>query len=247
MADGPRFDTAEAFDADYLYFYADTLNDDLSDADAAALWRLLDLDQDMEVLDLACGHGRIANRLAAKGARVTGLDATRLFLEKARADAQARGVHVDYVEGDMRQLPWRGRFDAAACVFTSFGYFADHDNRRVLHEVRQALKPGGRFWVDMPHAPWIFANFRDDIVAQRDGDWLIDHNRFEPLTGRIVTRRTVIRAGRQRSFEYAVRLFTLTELRGWLVDAGFSDVCAYSGQGEDLTVDSRHMVLIAWA
>lgn len=44
-----------------------------------------------------------------------------------------------------------------------------------------------------------------------------------------------------------MRLFTMTELRGWLVDAGFSDVCAYSGQGEDLTVNSQHMVLIALA
>jgi 2-polyprenyl-3-methyl-5-hydroxy-6-metoxy-1,4-benzoquinol methylase len=53
----------------------------------------------MEVLDLACGHGRIANRLTQRGARVTGLDATPLFLEQARRDAAARGVEVDYVSG----------------------------------------------------------------------------------------------------------------------------------------------------
>ena len=51
----------------------------------------------MEVLDLACGHGRIANRLAQRGAQVTGLDATPLFLEQARRDAAERGVEVDYV------------------------------------------------------------------------------------------------------------------------------------------------------
>jgi 2-polyprenyl-3-methyl-5-hydroxy-6-metoxy-1,4-benzoquinol methylase len=48
----------------------------------------------MEVLDLACGHGRIANRLTQRG-----LDATPLFLEQARRDAAARGVEVDYVSG----------------------------------------------------------------------------------------------------------------------------------------------------
>jgi ubiquinone/menaquinone biosynthesis C-methylase UbiE len=40
--------------------------------------------------------------------RVTGLDATPLFLELAREDAAERGVEVEYVEGDMRSIPWVG-------------------------------------------------------------------------------------------------------------------------------------------
>jgi Methyltransferase domain len=52
-----------------------------------------------EVLDLACGHGRIANRLAGMGAQLTGLDATPIVLDLARADADRRGVSVDYVQG----------------------------------------------------------------------------------------------------------------------------------------------------
>jgi 2-polyprenyl-3-methyl-5-hydroxy-6-metoxy-1,4-benzoquinol methylase len=50
--------------------------------------------QGMEVLDFACGHLRIANRLAQRGCRVTGLDCTDLFLQHARRDAEARGVLV---------------------------------------------------------------------------------------------------------------------------------------------------------
>jgi 2-polyprenyl-3-methyl-5-hydroxy-6-metoxy-1,4-benzoquinol methylase len=46
----------------------------------------------MEVLDLACGHGRIANRLAERGARVIGLDATSIFLNRPRhGDGRRRG------------------------------------------------------------------------------------------------------------------------------------------------------------
>lgn len=76
--------------------------------------------------------GRIANRLASRGATVTGLDATPLFLERARRDAAARGIAVTYVEGDMRTLPWRAQFDAAVSLFTAFGYFGDDENRAVL-------------------------------------------------------------------------------------------------------------------
>jgi 2-polyprenyl-3-methyl-5-hydroxy-6-metoxy-1,4-benzoquinol methylase len=43
------------------------------------------------------GTAESLNRLAARGASVTGLDADPVFLERARADAAARGVEVDYV------------------------------------------------------------------------------------------------------------------------------------------------------
>ena len=83
--------------------------------------------------------------------RVTGLDATPLFLELARADAAERGVEVEYVEGDMRSIPWRDRFDRVLSWFTSFGYFDDEENRGVLAEAYAALKPGGLFAVEMNH------------------------------------------------------------------------------------------------
>jgi ubiquinone/menaquinone biosynthesis C-methylase UbiE len=42
---------------------------------------------------------------------VTGLDANPLFLERARTDAAARGVKIEYIQGDMRNLPWEERLD----------------------------------------------------------------------------------------------------------------------------------------
>jgi cyclopropane fatty-acyl-phospholipid synthase-like methyltransferase len=59
----PSFDFEGAFDEDYLYFYAEKLEAN-AESDAELIWRLLELQPDMEVLDLACGHGRITNRLA---------------------------------------------------------------------------------------------------------------------------------------------------------------------------------------
>jgi SAM-dependent methyltransferase len=102
----------------------------------------------LAVLDLACGHGRIANRLVARGAEVTGLDVTPRFLELAREDAAARGVEVEYVQRDMRSLPWTERFDRVVNWFTAFGYF-DDGNRKVLAEVARALRPGGRLAIEL--------------------------------------------------------------------------------------------------
>jgi ubiquinone/menaquinone biosynthesis C-methylase UbiE len=247
MVEEWRFDTEEVFEDDYLYFYADVLSDEVNDRQADTVWELLRLEPGAAVLDLACGHGRIANRLAQRGAAVTGLDATELFLDRAREDATARGVEVDYLHGDMRDLPWTQRFDAVACVFTAFGYFCDDDNRRVLDEVRRVLRPDGRFWVDLVHLPWLLANFRAEVVAERDGDWMIDRNRYDPPTGRILSERSIIRDGRQRTFRFFLRAFTFTELRDWLLAAGFSRVDACDARGEALTADSPRMVVVASA
>ena len=243
--DEPGFDAQGLFDEDYLHFYAQALNDERSDAETELLWRLLELQPGMEVLDLACGHGRIANRLAARGCRVTGLDATRLFLDLARRDAADRGVDVDYLEGDMRRLPWTGRFDRVVNWFTAFGYFDDAGNRQVLTQVARALKPGGRFALELQHRDWIVGALQPAVVLERDGDLLVDRTRFEPLTGRIVSERTIVRGGRVRRVPFFVRLFGFTELRDWLLAAGFAAVDGYGQDGAPLSAASRRLLVVA--
>ena len=102
-------------------------------------------------MDLACGHGRIANRLALAGFDVVGLDATPHFIDRAREDASSMGVEVDYRLGDMRDLGFADEFDAVVCWFTAFGYFDDDGNRLVLREVHDALRRGGTFLVELNH------------------------------------------------------------------------------------------------
>lgn len=235
----------EVFDEDYLYFYEPLLTDEASDTQCDLIWRLLELEPEMEVLDLACGHGRIANRLAAKGVRVTGLDATPLFLERARADAAARGVQVEYVEGDMRELPWEARFDRVVSWFTSFGYFDDDDNRRVLREARRVLRPGGRLLLEANNPAELLPRWLPYVVTERDGDFSIDRSTFDPVSGRANTERALVRGGRTRRFTFSVRMFMAAELRDWLLDAGFDAVDFYDGDGEPLTAQGRRMITIA--
>lgn len=101
----------------------------------------LELRPGMAVLDVPCGNGRHAIDLARRGMRMTGVDISAGFLDEGRRNAP----EIEWIHGDMRELPWRGRFDAAYCWGNSFGYF-DHDNcQRFLEAIASALKPGGRF------------------------------------------------------------------------------------------------------
>ena len=238
-------DREALFDDDYLFFYEERLDDDRSDREAELIWRLLELEPGMDVLDLACGHGRIANRLAERGARVTGLDATPMFLERARADAAAGGLEVEYVEGDMRELPWEERFNAIVNWFTAFGYFDDDaEDRRVLDAAHRALRPGGRLLIENNNLTELLPRWQDVVVVERDGDVSIDRARFDPVTGRSRTARLIVRGGRTRRIEFSVRMFIAVELRQWLLDAGFSSVESYDGEGEPLTAHGSRMITI---
>jgi SAM-dependent methyltransferase len=242
--DEPAFDVEGLFDEDYLYFYESVLSDDRSDAEAELIWRLLDLQPGMRVLDLACGHGRIANRLAERGCQVTGLDTTPLFLERARRDAARRNVTVDYVTGDMRSLPWKHQFDRVINWFTAYGYFDDAGNRQVLAEIAEALVPGGIVGFDLMHRDWLIREFQPDrVAAERDGDLMIDRTRLEPLTSRAYTDRIVLRGGRTRRVRFFVRLFAFTELRDWLTAAGFTAVNGYGDDAAPLMPASRRLIV----
>ena len=69
------------------------------------------------VLDVGTGTGRAAIVLAARGARVTGVDASSEMLAVARKRAEEAGVDVTFLKGDAHQLDFDDRsFDAAVCL-----------------------------------------------------------------------------------------------------------------------------------
>ena len=69
---------------EYLYFYRDTLTSERLKKEINFLVKYAELDRPLEILDLACGHGRHANALAQLGHKMTGIDITDGFLKLAK-------------------------------------------------------------------------------------------------------------------------------------------------------------------
>jgi len=116
--------------------------DDTDDV-AAKVERALALAPGDRVLDVPCGTGRVAKRLADLGQDVVGIDAIPAFLRVARA------ARVSAIRADMRTSVVRpGSFDAAICLWGSFGYFDDDGNIAQARAVAEALAPGGRYLID---------------------------------------------------------------------------------------------------
>jgi SAM-dependent methyltransferase len=238
---------SDIFDEDYLPFY-DAMLEQRSDSEVESILRLLELPEGAEVLDVPCGHGRIANRLAARGMRVTGIDRSAHFIEVARSRAADAGVSVEYLEGDMRELPFEGRFDAVLNWFTSFGYFDDETNRRVLAGFRRALRPGGRLLLEQASREFLMANLPRHggpavILTERGDDLMIDKVTFDLAAGRSHTERIMVRDGRVRRTEFSLSQPTASQLVGWLHEAGFGVVETLDESGGPFGPQSRRLII----
>jgi len=245
-----EFDVEATFGDDYLYFYAESTDDGHSDDDAAEILGRLELPPGSRVLDAPCGPGRISRRLAAAGLDVTGVDLSAPFIAMAQGAAVGPGGRVSYAQGDLRQLPVTGPFDAVVCWFTSFGYHDDEDCRRVLAEFHRVLRPGGTVLIETMQHDGVVRHFTaapDATVIWRDENAQVDLSRFDPMTGRITTDRTVYRDGEVRQSSHYIRLPTPPEWTQWLEEAGFGDVRFSAGGGGRLELDSWVIVVQATA
>jgi SAM-dependent methyltransferase len=190
----------EIFDENYEYFYGPLLGPERSEADAELIARLLSLGSGMRVLDVPCGDGRIAGRLARRGCEVVAVDASERLLELGSEQWPA----VTFRLGDMRQLAFDSEFDALLNWFTSFGYFDRANNDAVLRSFARALRPGGRMLLEL-HNPGRLERLVDlgggssASVLERDSDLLVDRVTYDRAEGFSRTERFVVRDGRVAS------------------------------------------------
>jgi SAM-dependent methyltransferase len=230
---------------DYLFVYQDDLTNERSDAEVALLVNLLGLDSPKKILDLACGFGRHTNRLAALGHSMTGVDYMPGFLVLAREQAKEMGVQVDYCQGDMRRIDFQDAFDRVLLLFTSFGYFTDDENERVLRNMAAALKPGGTLLLDIPNRDTFLKDLPPADVIEKGGDLLINRFSFDVLTGRFHNRRIVIRNGVRKEKPLSIRLYNATEICSLLRRADLVDYQLLNGDGQPLSSASRRIIALA--
>lgn len=224
----------DLFDEKYLRMFAEARPPLRTEQEVEALLALLAqyCGEPAQVLDLACGYGRITLPLAQAGHQMTGLDLSGFLLGQARAAAQQTHAAIAWQEGDMRTLPadWSGRFDAVLNLFSAFGYFHEpEDNQQVLAEVARVLRPGGVFILDLAQRDAVVHNYRPTDWFEIDDLLVCVSRQFDAITG-INTEYWLWQdeQGERQSLYFSVHLYTATELTQMLRAAGLEPV-AYFG------------------
>lgn len=130
-------------------------------------------DQSGEVLELACGTGRLAVLLAKAGYHVTGLDLSDNMLALAEQHAEEAAVPLPLVAGNMLDLSEIGQFSAVTCFADSFCYLPDLAQvQTAFTQVAAHLAVDGKFLFDVitPYQtdevyPGYMYNYRDEQRA----------------------------------------------------------------------------------
>jgi len=248
---------AEYYDAEYV-------SNDVLDHDVPMLLDHLPK-RSQRVLELCCGTGRAAVPLAEAGHRMTGIDVDSALLAIARRKAKVSGLdasRLELVRADVLTFRRDAEFDWAFLIFNTllnFTTLAEQD--KLMSNVCAALKPGGRFWIDV---------FYPDlsILAVDHHEHFDSATFYVPALNRSVHRTTEIRRSTKRAqlqevtFHYAwaddsgdvhreqVRfemtwmfpreLTLLLERNGFTVDRLYGDY-----DGGDVTPDSSRLIALA--
>jgi SAM-dependent methyltransferase len=237
------------FDEDYLKIYGPQLSDERTRQETEFIAGALDLPHGATVLDLACGPGRHAILMAKLGYQVTGVDFNPRYLEAAAVAAERAGVEVRWMVGDMRSLHMEEAFDGAYSYFTSFGYFSDLENEKVIANVVGALRHSGKFLLDMANRDWILTHpLRRTWTRQDDGGLLMEESTLDLQSSRVVSRLMLVQpqGGAEVTKEFNLRLYTAAELTATFARHGLTVKQVWGGADRSAySAESRRLVLLA--
>jgi ubiquinone/menaquinone biosynthesis C-methylase UbiE len=211
-----------------------------SSAEAGYIIEKLGLKPGRRFLDCPCGIGRISIPLARRGVRVTGVDITKSYLEELSEISKRQKLKIELVHADMRSIKFRSHFDGAGNIGTSLGYFKkDSDNQLVLGRFFRALKPGGKFMLQITNRDWIIKNFTNVGLQEVGGLRVIQKRRFDYAHSAIIADWTFLEKGRERTFTVKLRLYSYHELISMMHRAGFVDIQGF-GSVKDDPIDFNH-------
>ncbi|HWE52134.1 MAG TPA: class I SAM-dependent methyltransferase [Bryobacteraceae bacterium] len=98
------------------------------------------------ILDLGCGTGHLTAQIAERGVEVLGIDSSPAMIGQARQNYPANRTQAKFLLADARNFHFEQSFDA---VFSNAALHWIPDPAAVIASVAAALKPGGRFVLEM--------------------------------------------------------------------------------------------------
>jgi SAM-dependent methyltransferase len=194
------------------------------------------------ILDLCCGVGRHSVEFARRGFAVTGIDITPSYLEAARETAEAAGLEVEFILGDVRRFSRPGSFDLCVNLFTSFGYFRTKDEDiSLLANCARNLRKGGFFILETLGKEVAARDFVEAEEFERGGSKVRTEyavvGPWEALTNRWMLRKPGSFV--DRSFD--LRLYSGIEMIESLKKAGFASASIFgslAGRPYDETAET---------
>ena len=202
--------------------------------------KLVGHNRSVRILDVGCGAGRHSIELARRGYQVVGLDLSQRQLEVAGESAADSGVKAGLVRADAKAIPFTEQFNWAISLCEgAFGLMdSDQENESILKQVFIALKPEGKFLLNVLNASFAFRHPEYDSrldVKTCTGYW---------------TESYTSEDGNQKQLECSNRYYTFPEIKLLLEKYGFTIVdgwgcLAGNFSKKEIELDDFEMLILA--
>lgn len=180
-----------------------------------------------QMLEPACGSGRLVLEMARRGWKVCGFDGNARMLEFARERLKKAGQKARMWEDWMQSftLPKTQSFDLAHCLVSSFKYLqTERDAAACLQRVADCLKPGGLFVLGVHLTKYeAAAEEHERWAAERDGIRVVCNTHTWPPNKKtrledLRTRLQITHAGRTHMQEtkWQFRTYNAAQMRALL-------------------------------
>ena len=134
-------------------------------SDLAVLERLVEPDG-KDVVDIGCGGGALVRTLAARGARVVGVEISEEQLASAVSDDDGSGAR--YLVGRAQQLPLEDASVDAAVFMRTLHHVPPNELVDALREARRVLRPDGVVYVAEPLAEGEYFELTSLVEDERE-------------------------------------------------------------------------------
>lgn len=181
------------------------------------------------ILDLACGTGEIAIRLAEADYAVTGIDLSEDMLSVAQSKTEERGLSIFYLEQDMSSLEGLSTFDFIGIFCDSLNYLqTEQQVIDTFKGVYEFLEDDGLFVFDVHSLYKMNELFINQTYAVNDEDisliWLCFEGDFPDSVEHDLSffqlDETTNQYNRYDECHFQ-RTYSIEQYKEWLVDCGF--------------------------
>lgn len=186
------------------------------------------------LLDLACGPGLYAGRLARLGHEITGIDYSPASIAYAQDVAQKENLACKYIHADLREADFGDNYDAAMLIYGELNIFRPTDIRQILRKAHTALRTNGILILE-PHTFEIVQTMGQAAPSWHsassglfsDEPYLVLEDHYWDNNQQTTTRRIyVIDANSGNVIRYAqtFQAYTQTDYQNLLFECGFDAI-----------------------
>lgn len=199
-----------------------------------------------EVLELGCGTGEIAIRLAKKNKKVLASDLSSDMLEVAKQKAMYENVDLILQRVDMRDFETSYPVDLILCLCDSINYLLDSEEIiQTFQNVYSSLKDDGTFIFDIDSLykmDTILKNYREDTVdSEFTFRWYVDN-----IDSGYIHHHVYIHDKIENEIveeNHYQRTFSCEQYIEWLQNIGFQSIQYYS-DFKDYNEDCERIIFI---